>query len=108
MKKIIGLIIFPISLVLLILFFRDIYDFEYMYENFLASQSNPTFFSKRIELFYIYGLLIFTCSLASCSCFILYIIKKKEFYFRYIIVFFLIEIIVILYQAISVISQIHK
>lgn len=108
MKKIIGLIIFCMSLILVILFVRDIYDFEYVYENFLASQSNPTFFSKRIELFYIYGLFIFICSLICCYCYILYIIKKKKAYFRYIIICFFVEIVIILYQTISVIIQIYQ
>ena len=102
MKYLIGTIVFCISIIFVFLFFRDIYDFSYIKECFMASQSNPTFFSKNIVLFYIYGLVIFVSALLYCVMFALYIFRHNNFYFKYMLICFSVIIILVLYQTISV------
>ena len=100
MKYLIGTVVFCISIIFVFVFFRDIYDILYIKESFMVSQSNPTFFSKNIVLFYLYGLVIFVSALLCCVMFTLYILRHNNIYFKYMLICFSVIIILIIYQTI--------
>lgn len=96
----VTIIMICISLLLLIVFFQDVYDMEYLEESYMVSKITPTIFNHNITLYYLFGFVVFFLSFGICLLGIFFLIVGNKVYFRIIVLFFIINSILLLYNFI--------